>query len=187
MAVSVALSPSRSPVWYDIIYYLAGCLTPLSDTRDTLLNGTISRGLDLLHTVFSRVSDHAQLVLVMQAQIAWPVGSFLENEAWGDTAQWRLRQERLSRREQKQQRRDPLLFTGDGDSETEGPRPPLAWTVMWGGTYSNLFGNRVQDVIHRWGYVIWDAARLERTGAKEVLPRQCEEDRGDSDPRDNLL
>lgn len=123
----------------------------------------------------------------MQSQITGPAGNFLENEAWGETAQWQLRQERLSRREQKQQRRDPLPFTGDGDSETEGPRPPLAWTVMWSGTYSNLFGYCVQDVIRRWGYVIWDAARLERTGAKEVLARQYEEDWGDSDPRDNLL
>jgi hypothetical protein len=123
----------------------------------------------------------------MQAQITLPAGNFLESEALGDNTQWQLRQEPPSRRERKQQRRDPLLFTGDGDSDTDGPRPPLAWTVMWGGTYSNLFGCYIQDDIRRWGYVMWDAARLERTEAKEVLIRQWDGDWGDSDPRDNLM
>jgi len=110
----------------------------------------------------------------MQQHISWPAGSFLEDEALGEIAQFQRRQERLSDRDQKRQRRDPLPFKGDGEPEANGLRPPLAWTLMWRGTYSNLYGYYVQDVIRCWGYVMWDAARLERTGAKEVLARQWE-------------
>ena len=124
---------------------------------------------------------------MMQKHISWPAGNFLEGEALGETAQFQRRQEQPSNRDQKQQRRDPLPFQGDGEPEADGLGPPLAWTVMWQGTYSNLYGYYVQDVIRRWGYVMWDATRLERTGAKEVLRRQWEADWGDSDPRDNLL
>ncbi|KAI9775412.1 MAG: hypothetical protein M1839_001106 [Geoglossum umbratile] len=158
----------------------------IRETRDELLEGTISRGLDLLHMLFSGVWDHAQLVLVMQAQIIFLPRGFLEGAAWSDIIQQELREEAPSHRDQKQERRDPLPFTGDGDSETDGPRPPLAWTVMWGGTYSNLFGDYVKHVIHRWGYVMWDAVRLERTGGKELLVRQLKEEWRDTDPRDVL-
>ncbi|KAK3319372.1 hypothetical protein B0H66DRAFT_603913 [Apodospora peruviana] len=102
----------------------------------------------------------------MQQRISWPRGNFLRDEALGETAQWEWRQEGMSDRDRKQLRRDPLPFNGDDD---------------------NLYGYYVQDVIRRWGYVMWDAWRLERTGAKELLMRQWEEDWGDSNPRDNLL
>lgn len=123
----------------------------------------------------------------MQQHISWPGGNFLWDDALGETAQWQRRRERLSYRDQKELRRDPLPFKGDNESDANGLYPPLAWTLIWRGTYSNLYGYYVQDVIRRWGYVMWDAARLERTGAKEVLARQWEADWGDSDPRDNLL
>lgn len=116
----------------------------------------------------------------------WPEGNFLE-EALGETAQFQRRQEGLSKRDQKQQRRELLPFTGERDPVTDELRPPQAWTLLWRGTYSNLYGYYVQDIIRRWGYVMWDASRLERTGAKEVLARQWEADWGDSDPRDSLL
>lgn len=123
----------------------------------------------------------------MQERIAWPTGYFLGNEALGETAQTLRRDRRPSVRDLKQERRDPLPFSGDGllDVET-GKFPPKAWTLVWGGTYSNLYGYYVHETIHRWGYVFWDAARLERTGAIEVLMRQWEEDWGDSDPRDDM-
>lgn len=134
--------------------------------------------------VFFTTKNHAHLVSTMQEHMSLPAGAFLERQALGDEAQFQRRQERLSDRDLKQQRRDPLPFKGDGEPDTN---PPLAWTLMWRGTYSNLYGYYVLDMIKRWGYVMWDAARLERTGAKEVLARQWEEDWGVSDPRDFLL
>lgn len=163
-------------------------LIKTTGARQALLAGTISLGLELLHTVLFKIKDHEQLVSKMQQRISWPRGSFLRDEALGETAQWERRQERMSDRDRKQLRRGPLPFNGDDESDnTDELHPPLAWTLIRGGTYSNLYGYYVQDVIRRWGYIMWDAGRLEGTGAKELLMRQWEEDWGDSDPRDNLL
>ena len=118
----------------------------------------------------------------MQEYISWPAGAFLE-DALGEMSQIQRRQEQVSSRDQKQQRRDPISFSGDGEDKL---CPPLAWTLIWQGTYSNLYGYYVQDLIRRWGYVMWDATRLERTDAKEVLARQWETDWGDDDPRNNM-
>ncbi len=116
-----------------------------------------------------RVKDHTHVVSIMQDRIAWLASRFLEDEALGEAAQFERRQERLSNQEQKHQQRDPLPFNGDNTSEVNTMCPPLAWTLMWRGTYINLYSCYVQDGIRRWGYVMWDAARLERTDAKKVL------------------
>lgn len=58
---------------------------------------------------------------------------------------------------------------------------------IWGGTYSNLYGYYVEHAIRRWGYVIWDAVRLERTGAEELLERQWKAGWGEDDPRGDTL
>ncbi|KAI9778197.1 MAG: hypothetical protein M1839_008314 [Geoglossum umbratile] len=159
-----------------------------SHTRDSLLEATISRGLNVLHMFFSGVSDHARHILVMQSQTTPSLLGFLENGAWSEITQCELRRRPLlSDREQKQSRREPLPFTGDGDSETDGPCPPLAWTVLWGGSYSNLFGEFVNHLTHRWGYVMWDAAQLEQTGTKELLVQQRRRGWTGLDPRDYFV
>lgn len=43
-----------------------------------------------------------------------------------------------------------------------------------------------EDGIHHWGYVMWDAVRLERTGAREVLARQWDAQWGEDDSRDHV-
>jgi hypothetical protein len=150
------------------------------------LVGTISRGLNLLHTVCCTIKDHERLVSTMQMNICHPAGFFLEDEALGETAQSRRRQERQCDRDEKQLRRDPMPFRGDGEPDEHGPRPPLAWVLMWGETYSNLYGYYVPDNIRRWGYVMWDAARLEEMGAKDCLLQQWGETWETTDPNDLL-
>jgi hypothetical protein len=119
----------------------------------------------------------------MQEQILSPAGYFLFLEdALDDTTQDLRRREQLSDRDQKQERRDPLPF--EGDSELH---PPLAWTWMWRETYSNLYGEYISDAIRHWGYVMWDAARIDCKGAKEVLVQQLDWEDSyweDGDPRD---
>ncbi|KAI0548091.1 hypothetical protein F4679DRAFT_585849 [Xylaria curta] len=146
--------------------------------RDNLLKGTVSRGLGLLHTVLFKIRDHAHLVSTMQEHILWLADHFLE-AALNGPAQLHRRIIQPSDRDQKQTRRDPLPFQGDC-----GLRPPLAWTLIWRETYSNLYGALLPEDILRWGYVMWDAARLENTGAKEVLARQWEAVWEGTDPRD---
>lgn len=57
-----------------------------------------------------------------------------------------------------------MPFTSD-----DAGAPPLAWTLLWGGRYSNLFGGYVPDELRRSKYVIWDAHRIDVDGAKEYL------------------
>ncbi|KAI0007240.1 hypothetical protein F4779DRAFT_519047 [Xylariaceae sp. FL0662B] len=155
-----------------------------SFVRECLLKGIVSRGLEMLHTVLFTIKDHSHLVSTMQRSLASPVGDFLLaiGDALDETTQVRRRREALSDRDRKEEARDPLPF--EGDTET---RPPLAWTLIWGGTYSNLYGYYVEDEIRRWGYVLWDASRLKRSGAEDVLHRQWYDMWGDDDPRDVLI
>ncbi len=140
-----------------------------------MLLGSISHGLRALYTVSFCMQDHEQLVATMQRIMCYPESYDLEEEL-RETSQYSRRQYHLSDRDQKQERREPLRFRGDGEPDAEGTRPPLAWTIIWRGTYSNRYGECIPKEMVRWGYVIWDAARLESTGARGLLERLLEED-----------
>ncbi|RDW72321.1 uncharacterized protein DSM5745_07493 [Aspergillus mulundensis] len=145
-------------------------------TWDIYISGIISYGLPLLHTVFYRIENRAHLVSTIEEHMKTPPnGFFLEGE-WGDVmnddAHYDRLREGLSERDRKQNRGDPLPFQGDEILDPTGTHPPLAWTLMWKGTYSNLFGGFIDDSLRRWGYVTWDAERIRRAGAEEVLKRQ---------------
>ncbi|KAL2022268.1 hypothetical protein VTK56DRAFT_5878 [Thermocarpiscus australiensis] len=147
--------------------------------RSFWLGGTVMCGFKLLHTVLFKVRDHEHLVTTMQKSIA--VGGELFGYALSEATQRARRQEQLSERDLKQQARDPLPFMGDLEPDTCRSCPPLAWTLIWKGTYSNLYGDYIDDEMHRWGYIMWDAARLETSGGKAVLLRQWG---SDWDPRE---
>ena len=53
-----------------------------------------------------------------------------------DSDQEDRREAHPSERDRMAEERAPFPFRGDGD----GDGPPLAWTIIWGGTYSNLYG-----------------------------------------------
>jgi hypothetical protein len=151
---------------------------------DAYLRGTISLGLKVLHRMLI-TRDHEQRVLAMQEYICFPLGDFLESEGTGLLDRWTQqdrRQNHPSHRDQKELRRDPLPFEGDQELY-----PQLAWTILWRGTYSNRYGGYLKDEIRYWGYIMWDAERLEDTGGKEILARLWEERKSDrwSDPRDS--
>ncbi|RAK84011.1 hypothetical protein BO79DRAFT_276332 [Aspergillus costaricaensis CBS 115574] len=136
------------------------------------LNGTITQGLERLHTLFFKIQEHSKLVNVMEQTLVLWLEEFLEGDVHGaftHAAQSGRRARAPSERDKKEERREPLPFRGD---RVDGVYPPLAWTLLWKGTYSNMLGSYIPDEIQRWGYVMWDAARLERTGAKEVLERE---------------
>lgn len=90
----------------------------------------------------------------------------------------RLRLEKPSEnRDKLMMERAPLPFRGD-----DLDRPPLGWTDMWDGTYSSLFGGFTSNMIRRWGYVFWDADRMNRLGRRQLLRAQWT-DYWDGDPR----
>lgn len=148
-------------------------------SRNNYLEGTVSLGLGLLIDVLFKSKNHADLGSRMQDQIALPKGiSF--SDILRVTVQSSRQEECPSDRDLKQKQRTPLPFQGDAED-----LPPLAWTLIWRGTYSSIFGWRISDILRFWGYIMWDAARLEYTGAKELLAQQWEGRWEDMDPRDD--
>lgn len=161
--------------------YLSTKLTfyPMIGSRDNYLEGTVSLGLGLLSDVLFKSNDHADLVSTMEKQIALP-RSFTFPDILRALPQSRRQEECPSDRDLKQNQRTPLPFQGDAED-----LPPLAWILIWRGTYSSIFGWCISDILRFWGYIMWDAARLEYTGAKELLAQQWERRWGDMDPRDD--
>jgi len=149
---------------------------------EAYLIGTISLGLGVLHSMLI-TRDHMQRVSAMQEQICLPLGDFLEDGALDQMTQQERRRKQPSHRDQKELWRDPLPFEGNKEL-----CPTLAWTTLWRGTYSNRYGDYLDDAIRHWGYIMWDAVRLQDTGGKEILSQLWEERRSDgwSDPRDSM-
>ncbi|KAI1394417.1 uncharacterized protein F4822DRAFT_388120 [Hypoxylon trugodes] len=148
-----------------------------SFVRMMLLSGTTSRGLGLLHKIIFQIKDHEHLVSTMQEQMK--TGEFFDESNLSQACQRCRRDEEPSERDLKQERLDPLLFVGDIESQ-----PPLAWTLIWGDTYSNIYGHYISDEFRKWAYVMWDKTRLEREGATDELLREWEARWGGQDPRD---
>jgi hypothetical protein len=156
--------------------------TQMTD-RDNYLEGLTLRGVLLLHTVLFKIKDNKHLVSTIQQHM---ISSYIPFNALegvlGETQQALRRENHPSDRDRMQEERAPLPFRGDRESDA----PPLAWTTIWDDTYSNLYGWYISDEMRRWGYVFWDAARIEGAGSKEFLKHQwgrCWED----DPRDDLI
>lgn len=152
-------------------------------TDEYYLIGTISSGLGVLHRLLF-TSDHAQRVLAAQELICLPLGDFLDDDCLDDFTQALRREQHPSHRDEKEVARDPLPFEGDKEL-----CPPLAWTTIWRGTYSNRYGGYLDYPIRRWGYIMWDAARLEETGGVTILAGLWERNQagGWNDPRDSWM
>ncbi|KAI8716317.1 hypothetical protein NCS52_00924900 [Fusarium sp. LHS14.1] len=151
--------------------------------RDNLLEGTAIRGLTFLHTVLFQIKEHEHLVSTMQKQMKSsyiPINGMVG--MFGETQQIIRRQEQPSIRDKMEADRVPLVFVRD-----ELNRPPRTWTIIWGDTYSNLYGLHIPDEMRCWGYVFWDEATLERTGGAELLRNQWEECWGGYDPRGDFV
>lgn len=154
----------------------------VSSAGEQYIYGTMSHGLGLLHTLLFKVRNHEHLVTTLQQWLRpWEVHA--ADDEWAEDSQIMRRRKSPSERDLKERRRDPLPFRGDGEPDAEGTRPSLAWTLIWGGTYSNLYGAYCDEDLRRWGYVLWDATRLESTGATEVLLREWDMMWDGEDPR----
>ncbi|KAM5344333.1 hypothetical protein ACJ41O_012870 [Fusarium nematophilum] len=120
----------------------------------------LARGLQLLGSLFTKDRSHEELVAFMQEKITNAKGDFLDFITCIETPRRLRREVYPSDRNTKQENRDPLPFKGGVDQDADGPLRPLAWTLIWGGTYSTLYGPYTSEDIRRWGYVFWDADRL---------------------------
>ncbi len=140
-----------------------------SFSRYMCLTGTASCGLEILYNILFKPRTQTQLVSIVYKNIRQMfILPFFENTGFlSSEQQMSYRMCEQSDRNLKMQRAEPLPFNGDNEQG-----PPLAWTLIWQGIYSNLYGYVIPDEMRLWAYIMWDAERLEYTGAKEVLVRQ---------------
>lgn len=144
-------------------------LDDLVDDRESFIEGATLQGLPLLNKVLFKVLDHTQLVSVMQQHMTpsyirfnSPLGPLGSAKQFQRTARYPTERDRMHAEHA------PFPFRGDNDPDA----PPLAWTILWSNRYCNLYGKFINNEIRRWGYIFWDAARLERSGGRKVLERQ---------------
>lgn len=157
---------------------------------ETYLEGTASQGLSLLHRALCEMEkDQAQLFQTMQARLCCDETEFIgTNEILSPSMiEGRLMHDGLTDRDLRSQAREAFPFRGDHVPDPKGEFPPLAWTLLWHDTYSNIMGCWIPSALRNWGYVFWDAGKFE-TGAKEVLVRQWKSLYWgeEIDPRNNL-
>ncbi|KAG8166732.1 hypothetical protein KVR01_002421 [Diaporthe batatas] len=137
-------------------YYVAGA---------DFLTGTIAHGgLDLALKMIKAVTHDERLDLMTRSlQAGGDSGDFVE-EATDPATHVSRRYRQPNDRDRAEERDQAMSFAGD-----DAGAPPLAWTLLWGGRYSNLFGGYVPDELRRWGYVLWDARRIDVDGARGYL------------------
>lgn len=117
-----------------------------------------------------KIQDHEHLVSVMQQNIDLP---FVHIDTQpgigilGETVQWARYSRNPTERDHLQKIRAELPFRGDGEPKS----PPLAWTIIWNGTHSSLYGRCTSEDLRRCGYVLWDAATLESGGGLSLIKR----------------
>lgn len=152
--------------------------------RDHYLEGlTLCGGLPLLRTILVGIKNHAHLVSIIQQHMAPSYIPFNALEGLLGESEQELRiTTHPAERDRLQAARAALEFAGDGEPDA----PPLAWTMVWGGTYSSLYGHYIPDAMRRLGYVFWDEVRVRETGGDKVVERQWGEDWHGEDPREFL-
>lgn len=136
-----------------------------SDVNDRSLDGVLRHGPQLLIDTI-RTEDHEQLVDRIRDAILSSLGhehsslgsvsfDWIE-DAVGYLEQEERRERWYSQYDLAQDFRHKMPFNGD-DLDS----PPLSWVLLWRAEYSNLIGcDYISGELRRWGYVMWDAARL---------------------------
>lgn len=124
-----------------------------------------------IHVLF-KIKNHSHLVSTMQESIKRPTRNFQEDALNEMTEDVRI--EVLQDLEDDWQA--PSAFQCDDIHSA-----PLSWTLVWRDYYSDNNQYKNHAGIRCWGYIMWDAARLEDTGAKELLLQQQEKAWGDDE------
>lgn len=149
------------------------------------MNAVLRHGLQVLSSSLSNQS-HERLVQRMRDAIVTGMGYHESrwghdwmNEALMDVVQEDRRERWYSSRDLDQDWRKKMPFDGDCLNS-----PSLGWVLYWKGEYSNLVGNFVHFELRRWGFVMWDAARL-TSEAKDLIEFWYMQQFGSNDPRED--
>lgn len=148
------------------------------------------RGLKLLRELPSQPYEE-QLTAVRERLISPGIALSPDDRAspFSRAAQNRQRHLHPSERHRMTAERAPFPFPRDRLPDGKlgvDKLPPVAWTMIWKDTYSNLFGAYTADDFRRWGYVFWDDFTVGRLRGHRVLWVQMDQNWGGVDPRDML-
>jgi hypothetical protein len=147
----------------------------------------LRQGLTVLDAVL-KTTDQEELVQLVRQRIlsmTEDTPAHMSEDHYGSWDDWldeliaggwedERRENWYSEADAAQDRRDKMAFG------TDTPHmPPLAWVINWQGVAFNLFGWCIPRTFRRWGYMMWDAKRLESTGVLKFmeLERGWTEDR----------
>lgn len=133
----------------------------------------LRHGLPLLSAVF-KTTNHDDLVELVRASVVSGMGAHrgYDLEDWLDDAVILAHQD---------ERRGEIYTDDDAaqDSRQKTPfekdtldGPPLAWARLWNGEACNLFGAYLPKTLRRWGYIMWDATRLDASGAGGYMEQE---------------
>lgn len=131
--------------------------------------------MGLLDVWMLAINNHDKLVIKMQRCLTHdqsldpPMRKALWSVAQNDRREMSTKFPQV--KDEVEQRRDPIDFVSD---VVPPDGPPLAWVLLWGGKYANIYGAYVPESLRQWGYVIWDERRWIDMGAKELIARQWE-------------
>ena len=133
----------------------------------TSQNSMLRQGLTVLSSLL-RTTDHQELVELVRQRFQGAQQSRRDFDWIDDAVRFTVQQTRrggwYSEEDAAQDRRVKTPFVIDRPD-----MPPLAWVTFWRGEASNLFGELVPKTFRRWGYVMWDAPRLEASGAMKYI------------------
>ncbi|CAL5870607.1 uncharacterized protein PFLUO_LOCUS4846 [Penicillium psychrofluorescens] len=137
--------------------------------RETLVSRAISHGLELLHSACFKEGSRKQLIEDLHTNYLADGTPFEDHRNTSVIGSWPHGEvDHSENRDLRRKKHEWLLSvenTGDQDQEWH---PPPAWEILHLG---NMEAPEESDDFCRWGYVFWDAARLDRTGARGVLER----------------
>ncbi|KAK3298957.1 uncharacterized protein B0H64DRAFT_386718 [Chaetomium fimeti] len=141
------------------------------------MDGTVSRGIEMLARILA-VEGHQALVDKMERCLTHhhELDAPLRKALW--SANQLVRRDEatsVNARDEAERRRDPMEFGGDA---VPPDGPPLAWVLLWGGIYANIYGGHTPTSLRNWGYVIWDERRWTELGVKDFVVRQWETEPG---------
>ncbi|KAK4097055.1 hypothetical protein N658DRAFT_500929 [Parathielavia hyrcaniae] len=134
--------------------------------RQRSLDSMLCQGLTVLSAVLETTAHEELVELVRQSILLRPDYGFdwIDDDTTENYQEYR-RQDWYSAEDAAQDRRDKISFGIDTPD-----LPSLAWVILWEGEASNLFGAYVPRTLARWGYVMWDAPRLQASGAIKHIP-----------------
>ncbi|KAJ5832723.1 hypothetical protein N7474_001034 [Penicillium riverlandense] len=137
--------------------------------RATLVSRAITHGLELLHSAYFKKGSHKQLIDDVHNNYLAEGTCFEVHRDASIFRSWPHRGWNHSGNRDLSTEKHEWLLSGENSRDQDQEwHPPPAWEIL---PLGNMGALEESDEFCRWGYVFWDAKRLDHTGARGVLER----------------